>query len=55
VALASPELLGLAWQEVDLDSGEARIAWRLQRVKGELLRRHTKAASSDAPLPVPDI
>jgi len=55
LGLRRGELLGLAWEDVDLESGEARIAWQLQRVKGQLLRRHTKTASSDAPLPLPDI
>jgi integrase len=55
LGLRRGELLGLGWDDIDLDRGEARIAWQVQRVKGELLRRKTKTASSDAPLPLPDI
>ena len=55
LGLRRGELLGLSWDDVDLEHGEARIAWQVQRVKGELLRRQTKTASSDAPLPVPEI
>lgn len=49
------EVLGLAWEDVDLEQGEAYIAWQVQRVNGQLLRRRTKTPSSDAPLPLPDI
>lgn len=55
LGLRRGELLGLAWEDVDLLHGEARIAWQVQRVKGQLLRRKTKTSSSDAPLPLPDI
>jgi integrase len=34
---------------------ELWIRWQVQRVKGELIRRETKTAASDAPLPLPDI
>ena len=50
--------MGNCWgsrEDVDLLHGEARIAWQVQRVKGQLLRRKTKTSSSDAPLPLPDI
>lgn len=55
LGLRRGELLGLAWDDVDLERGEARIAWPLQRVGGELMRRRTKTTSSDAVLPLPDI
>ncbi len=53
LGLRRGEVLGLAWQEVDLEAGELRIAWQVQRVGRELLRRETKTAASDAPLPLP--
>jgi len=55
LGLRRGELLGLAWRDVDLDAREAHIGWQVQRVGGELLRRKTKTASSQAPLPLPDI
>ena len=55
LGLRRGELLGLGWADLDLDEGEAHIAWQVQRVGGELVRRRTKTHSSDAPLPLPDI
>lgn len=55
LGLRRGELLGLAWEDVDLQAAEARIAWQLQRVGGQLLRRRTKTTSSEAVLPLPDI
>lgn len=46
LGLRRGEVLGLAWEDV---------AWQIQRVDGQLLRRRTKTPSSDAPLPLPDI
>jgi integrase len=55
LGLRRGEALGLGWEDVDLDAGELRVAWQLQRVGGKLLRRETKTVSSEAPLPLPDI
>jgi integrase len=55
LGLRRGELLGLGWDEVDLAAQEASIRWQLQRVSGQLVRRRTKTASSDAVLPLPDI
>jgi integrase len=55
LGLRRGEALGLGWDEVDIDAGELRVAWQLQRVGGHLLRRETKTESSDAPLPLPEI
>ena len=53
LGLRRGEVLGLSWDDVDLEATELVISWQLQRVKGSLLRRQTKTASSDAPLPLP--
>lgn len=55
LGLRRGELLGLGWEDVDLDKGEARIRWQVQRIDGQLVRRRTKTAGSDALLPLPDI
>lgn len=49
------EVLGLTWDDVDLEAGELAISWQLQRVRGELLHRETKTEGSDATLPLPPI
>lgn len=49
------EVLGLAWEDVDLSAEELQVAWQLQRVGGRLIRREPKTASSDASLPLPAI
>ncbi|MDF2145084.1 tyrosine-type recombinase/integrase [Knoellia sp. p5-6-4] len=55
LGLRRGELLGMAWDDIDFERGEARIAWQLQRVGGQLMRRRTKTTSSEAVLPLPDI
>ena len=55
LGLRRGEALGLGWNEVDIDAGELRVAWQLQRVAGQLLRRETKTEASEAPLPLPEI
>jgi integrase len=54
LGLRKGELLGLAWESVDLDSAELHISQQVQRVGGQLVRRRTKTESSEAPLPLPD-
>ncbi|QYC37722.1 site-specific tyrosine recombinase XerC [Nonomuraea coxensis DSM 45129] len=49
------EVLGLRWEDVDLDQAEMTIGWQLQRVAGKLLHRQTKTDASDATLPFPEI
>ena len=55
LGLRRGELLGLAWDDIDLEVGEVHIRWQVQRVEGRLIRRQTKTAASDASLPLPDI
>ena len=55
LGLRRGEVLGLAWQDIDLDARTALICWQLQRVGGRLIRRETKTASSDSALPLPEI
>lgn len=55
LGLRRGETLGLAWEDVDLDAGEVRIRWQLQRAEGQLVRRPTKTVSSDAVLPLPQV
>ena len=50
LGLRRGELLGLAWEDVDLSEATAWIGWQLQRVNGGLVRRQTKTYASDAPL-----
>jgi len=55
LGLRKGEVLGLAWQDVDVDAGEVAVAWQLQRVGKRLVRRETKTDTSDSVLPLPDI
>lgn len=55
LGLRRGELLGLAWNDVDLERREARIAWQLQRIEGQLVLRRTKTKASEASLPLPEI
>ncbi|WP_214111074.1 tyrosine-type recombinase/integrase [Acrocarpospora catenulata] len=55
VGLRRGEVLGLRWEDVDLDSAEMTIGWQLQRVRGHLYHRETKTEASDAVLPLVDI
>jgi len=55
LGLRRGEVLGLAWDQVDLDDAELYVAEQLQRVRGELIRREVKTETSEAPLPLPDL
>jgi integrase len=57
LGLRKGEVLGLGWDDIDLDAGTVAIDWQIQRVgrvRG-IERRRTKTASSDATLPLPPI
>ena len=55
LGLRKGELLGLAWEDVDLDRGEVAVGWQLQRVGDKLVRRETKTDASDFTLPLPEV
>lgn len=55
LGLRKGEVLGLSWDDVDLDKAELTIGWQLQRIGKQLLRRQTKTEESDDTLPLPDV
>jgi integrase len=55
LGLRRGEVLGLGWEDVDLDKAEVFITWQVQRIAGQLLRRQTKTEASEAPLPLPQV
>jgi integrase len=55
LGLRRGEVLGLVWDDVDLDAAELAVGLQLQRIRGKLLHRSTKTEASEAVLPLPDI
>ena len=55
LGLRRGEVLGLVWDDLNLDKGELTVGLQLQRVGGRLLHRDTKTEASDATLPLPEI
>ena len=55
LGLRRGEVLGLAWDQVDLDDAELYVGEQLQRVRHQLVRREVKTETSEAPLPLPDL
>jgi integrase len=55
LGLRRGEVLGLAWDQIDLDAVELYVEEQLQRVRHQLVRREVKTETSEAPLPLPDL
>lgn len=55
LGLRRGEVLGLVWDDIDLDAAELRIGLQLQRIRRKLLHRSTKTETSDGVLPLPEI
>src|SRR5215472_7308004 len=57
LGLRRGEVLGLAWQQLDLDGDEPElyVGEQLQRVRHQLVRREVKTETSEAPIPLPDL
>jgi integrase len=55
LGLRRGEVLGLAWDQVDLDEAELYAEEQFQRVRGKLVRREVKTETSEAPMRLPDM
>lgn len=49
------EVLGLTWQNVNLDAGEVTVQLQLQRIQRRLVHDETKTEASTAVLPLPAV
>ena len=49
------EVLGLTWENVNLDAGEITVQMQLQRINRRLVHDETKTEASTAMLPLPEI
>lgn len=55
LGLRRGELLGLRWEDLDLDKATLTVAQTVQRVDGRLVVDDTKSEASDATVPLPKI
>ena len=55
LGLRKGEVLGLAWDQIDLDAAELKPAFQIQRVGKRILRREVKAENSEQGLPLPGL
>lgn len=55
LGLRKGEILGLQWDQVDLDAAELAPNFQVQRVGKQLIRREVKSETSEQALPLPGI
>src|SRR4029079_12910902 len=55
LGLRRGEVLGLRWEDLDLDRATLTVAQTVQRVAGQLLVDDTKSEASDATVPLPKV
>jgi integrase len=55
LGLRRGELLGLYWDDIDLDAATVHVHRELQRIGGQLVLGETKTLDSDAGLPLPPL
>jgi integrase len=55
LGLRKGEVLGLGWDQVDLDAAQLYIEDQLQRARHQLVLREVKTEASEGPLPLPGI
>ena len=55
LGLRRGEVVGLRWEDIDLDAATLRVSGALQRINGKLVRSTPKTAASAATLPLPEV
>jgi integrase len=55
LGLRRGEVLGIAWEDVDLENGTVRVRQQLQRIAGELQLTDVKTRRSGRMVPLPDL
>jgi integrase len=55
LGLRKGEVLGLTWDQIDLEAAELKPTFQIQRVGKRILRREVKTESSEQGLPLPGI
>jgi integrase len=55
LGLRRGEVLGLVWDDIDLDAAQLTVGRQLQRIRRRLLHRETKTEASDSSMPLPEI
>ncbi|URN01242.1 site-specific integrase [Actinomadura madurae] len=56
LGLRKGEVLGLRWEDIDMDAGELTVSMQLQRVRGQLVHKErTKTEDSTGVMPLPSI